>query len=236
MEENSKTFWSVHDPERPRPPVIHPDGGASQPPPSDAEILFDGTSLSGWEHLNSEPVRWQLGEGFVEVLAGTGDIRTREGFGDCQLYVEWAAPLPVKGKGQQRGNSGVFLMEQYEIQVLDSYQNPTYADGQAAAVYGQTPPLVNACLPPGEWQTYHLVFHRPRFDERGVVLQPAFLTLFHNGVLVQDHVRLTGPTAHKKRPPYVKHAARLPLRLQDHGDLVRFRRIWIRDLERISPE
>jgi len=231
MEHTEQKTWPVHDPERPNPPVVHPGDAALQAPSSDATVLLDGTTLAGWEHLDGAPAGWTLGNGFVEVAAGTGDIRTRQSFGDCQLYVEWAAPVPVEGEGQQRGNSGVFLMAQYEIQVLDSYENPTYADGQAAAIYGQMPPLVNACLPPGAWQTYQILFRRPRFDSSGQVRRPAFMTIFHNGILVQDHVRLTGPTAHKERPPYTEHPPRLPLRLQDHGDPVRFKRIWIRDLE-----
>lgn len=236
MEPAEHKQWAVHDPERPLPPVIHPGDVSLHSPPSDAAVLFDGTTLSGWKHLDGRPARWHLEDGFMEVTAGTGDIQTQDSFGDCQLYVEWATPVPVKGEGQQRGNSGVFLMAQYEIQVLDSYENPTYADGQAAAIYGQKPPLVNTCLPPGEWQTYDIVFRRPRFDQAGRVRRPAIMTIFHNGVLVQDHVRLTGPTAHKERPPYTKHPPRLPLRLQDHGDPVRFKRIWIRDVEAEGPE
>jgi hypothetical protein len=164
-------------------------------------------------------------------VAKTGSIRTKQGFGDCQLHVEWATPAVVVGNSQERGNSGVFLMDTYEVQVLDSYDNKTYADGSAAAVYGQYPPLVNACRKPGEWQTYDIIFHRPRFDEAGKLLSPARLTVLHNGVLVQDNVELTGPTGHHVRPPYKAHPDRLPLSLQDHGNPVRYRDVWIRSLE-----
>jgi hypothetical protein len=149
-----------------------------------------------------------------------------------QLHVEWAAPSPPSGDGQNRGNSGVFLMGRYEVQVLDSYRNTTYPDGQAAALYGQYPPLVNASRPPGEWQTYDIVFRRPRFDANGKLLSKARVTVFHNGVLVQDAVELTGPTAHHARPAYSAHPDRLPILLQDHGDPVRYRNIWLRNLER----
>ena len=166
----------------------------------------------------------------MEVVASTGNITTTRGFGDVQLHIEWMSPVPAKGEGQERGNSGVFLMGIYEIQVLDSYHNATYADGAAAAIYGQYPPLVNPTRPPGQWQTYDIVFHRPRFDATGNVTRPARMTILFNGILVQDDVALTGPTAHKARPPYAKHADRLPLILQDHGDPVRYRNIWVREL------
>jgi hypothetical protein len=167
----------------------------------------------------------------MEVVAKTGSIRTKTGFGDCQLHVEWAAPTLVSGEGQGRGNSGVFLMDTYEVQVLDSYNNVTYADGMAASVYGQYPPLVNACRKPGEWQIYDIIFHRPRYDAGGKLLAPARMTVLHNGVLVHDNVELTGPTAHKARPPYKVHPDKLPLSLQDHGNPVRYRNIWLRPLE-----
>jgi hypothetical protein len=167
----------------------------------------------------------------MEVVANTGNIETKQGFGDVQLHVEWMAPTPVEGEGQDRGNSGVFLMTFYELQVLDSYQNTTYADGQAGAVFGQYPPLVNASRPPGQWQTYDIVFRRPRFDANGSLQSPARMTVFHNGVLVQDDVTLTGPTAFQRRPAYSRHADRLPIRLQDHAHPVRYRNIWVRDLE-----
>ncbi|GAC1655789.1 MAG: hypothetical protein NVS4B3_20810 [Gemmatimonadaceae bacterium] len=168
--------------------------------------------------------------GYMEAVPGSGGIVSNRGFGDMQLHVEWAAPVPPQGEGQGRGNSGVFLMGMYEIQVLDSYQSVTYADGLASAVYGQHPPLVNATRPPGQWQSYDIIFHRPRFDAAGAVLRPARVTVLHNNVLVQDNVTLTGPTAHKARPPYKLHADKLPIALQDHHNPVRFRNIWVREL------
>jgi 3-keto-disaccharide hydrolase len=224
--------WAVHDETRPLPPVVDPGpAGPPAPAPSDAVVLFDGRDLSGWQDVKGEPAKWKVEGGYMEVVAKTGSIRTKQGFGDCQLHVEWASPAVVIGESQGRGNSGVFLMDIYEIQVLDGYNNKTYADGSAASVYGQYPPLVNACRKPGEWQTYDIIFHRPRFDAAGKVASPARVTVLHNGVLVQDDVELTGPTAHKARPPYKAHADKLPLSLQDHGNPVRYRDIWIRPLE-----
>jgi hypothetical protein len=224
--------WQIHDMNRPMAPVITP-GPAGPPvrPPSDAVVLFNKKDLSNWTDLKGQPARWKVEKGIMEVVPKTGDIRTVQGFGDCQLHVEWMAPSPAKGEGQDRGNSGVFLMGLYEVQVLDCYNNKTYADGQTAAIYGQYPPLVNACRPPGEWQTYDIVFHRPRFDKDGKLLDPARMTVFHNGVLVHWCAVLTGPTAHHARPPYKMHADRLPVALQDHGSPVRFRNIWVRNLE-----
>jgi hypothetical protein len=170
-------------------------------------------------------------DGYMEVTKKGGSIRTKQGFADCQLHVEWAAPAPPVGSGQDRGNSGVFLMNTYEVQVLDSYDSRTYADGMAAAIYGQYPPLVNASRKPGEWQTYDIVFHAPRFDAGGTLVSPVRLTVFHNGILVQDDEELTGPTANKARPPYKAHADRLPISLQDHSHPVRFRNIWVRELK-----
>ncbi|MGD2295807.1 MAG: DUF1080 domain-containing protein [Candidatus Aminicenantes bacterium] len=225
--------WKVHDPDRPMPAVVTPGfGGQPVPPPADAVVLFDGTDLSQWTNSKGEPAAWKVKEGYMEVTKKAGSILTKKKFGDCQLHVEWASPSEVSGKGQGRGNSGVFLMNTYEVQVLDCYENKTYADGMTAAVYGQYPPLVNACRPPGEWQMYDIVFTRPRFEADGKLGQPARMTVFHNGILIHDHVRLTGPTAHKKRPPYKHHPDRLSLSLQDHGDPVRYRNIWIRDLEK----
>jgi hypothetical protein len=167
----------------------------------------------------------------LEVVPRTGGIQTAQSFGDVQLHIEWAAPAEIRGEGQGRGNSGVFFGGgRYEVQVLDSYDNRTYADGQAAALYGQYPPMVNASRPPGEWQTYDIVFRGPRFDAQGNVTRPARVTVFHNGVLVQDNTELAGPTTHQARPPYQAHPERLPISLQDHGDLVRFRNIWVREL------
>ncbi|MBW3553652.1 MAG: DUF1080 domain-containing protein [Gemmatimonadetes bacterium] len=227
--------WPVHSTARPRPPVVDP-GPAAPPsrPPSDAVVLFDGTDLSSWRADDGGPARWRVGGsgagGWFEVVPGTGSLVSAASFGDVQLHIEWASPRPVRSEGQDRGNSGVYLMDTYEVQVLDSYENPTYADGQAAAFYGQHPPLMNATRPPGEWQSYDIVFRAPRFDAAGRVTRPARVTVLHNGVLVHDAVELTGPTAHEDRPPYEAHAPRLPISLQDHGAPVRYRNIWVRDL------
>lgn len=232
------TKWKIHDPEHPLPTVISPGTASTQDapgrPPSDAIVLFDGRDLSRWAHKDGSAPKWRVENGYAEVVAQTGYIYTRDSFGDCQLHVEFSEPTPPKGESQERGNSGVFLMGSYEIQVLDSYENKTYADGQAAAVYGQYPPQVNASRPPGQWQSYDIVFHGPRFDTSGKLLRPARVTVLHNGVLVQDNVELSGPTAHGMRPPYASHAEKLPLALQDHGDPVRFRNIWIRELKTVE--
>jgi hypothetical protein len=229
------TRWKIHDTGRPQPPVISPGTASTQDspgrPPSDAVVLFDGKDLSKWAHKDGSAAKWKVENGYAEVVAKTGYLYTREAFGDCQVHVEFIEPTPPKGESQERGNSGVFLMGLYEIQVLDSYENKTYADGQAAAVYGQYPPLVNASRPPGQWQTYDIVFHGPRFDKDGKLLRPARVTVFHNGVLAQDNVEPSGPTAHGKRPPYEAHPEKLPLALQDHNNPIRFRNIWIRDLK-----
>lgn len=229
------TKWKIHDPSRPLPPVIDPGTPSTQDspgrPPSDAVVLFGGKDLSKWAHKDGSAAKWKVENGYAEVVEKTGYIYTREAFGDCQLHVEFAEPVPPKGESQERGNSGVFLMGLYEIQVLDSYENKTYADGQASAVYGQYPPLVNASRPPGQWQSYDIVFHGPRFDAAGKLKRPARVTVFHDGLLVQDNVELTGPTAHGERPPYKAHPEKLPLGLQDHGNPVRYRNIWIRELK-----
>ncbi len=225
--------WKIHDPNRPLPPIVDPGTAFTQETPgrapSDAVVLFDGKDLSHWADKDGKPSKWKVENGYMEVVAGSGYNSTRDAFGDCQLHVEFSEPSPGKGESQERGNSGVFLMGLYEIQVLDSYENKTYADGQASAVYGQYPPQVNASRPPGQWQTYDIVFHRPHFQD-GKVTQPARLTVLHNGVLVQDNVELTGPTAHGERPPYKPGPDKLPLQLQDHGNPVRYRNIWIREL------
>jgi len=226
------TRWPIHSTERPRPPVVRPPANTwTVAPPADATVLFGGADLARWQKEGGGAAGWKVEHGHVEVVPGAGGIATRDGFGDAQLHVEWMAPLPAVGEGQERGNSGVFLMGRYEVQVLDSYDNITYADGQAAAIYGQYPPLVNVSRPPGEWQSYDIIFHRPRFDAQGKVTRPARMTVLHNGVLVHDDVELSGPTAHQRRPPYERHDDRLPLSLQDHGTRVRYRNIWIRSLE-----
>lgn len=225
--------YRVHDSERPQPRVVGPGtpGTPERPgsPPSDAVALFDGTDVSGWRGVDGGEARWKVADGYMQVVARTGDIQTLEEFGDCQLHLEWAAPAQVSGESQGRGNSGVFLMGLYEIQVLDCYDNPTYADGTTAALYGQYPPLVNACRPPGEWQSYDVIWEAPRFDGERLV-RPAYLTVAHNGVVVQNHVEVLGATGHRKLPAYRPHPPTGPLRLQDHGNPVRFRNIWYREL------
>jgi hypothetical protein len=194
-------------------------------------VLFDGQGLAKWISHDGGDVKWIVADNVLEVVPKTGDIRTREDFGDCHLHIEWATPAEVKGDGQGRGNSGVFLMGMYEIQVLDSYDNVTYADGQAAAIYGQYPPLVNASRKPGEWQTYDIFFVAPRFEGERLA-SPAYVTVIHNGILVHHHRAFLGPTGHKIIPAYdVPHGPKGPIRLQDHGDPVRYRNIWLRPTE-----
>ena len=223
--------WLIHDLQRPQPPVVTP---AKQdlpvPAPDDARVLFDGTDLRQWRSADGTEPRWMIREDYMESVPNSGYLVSAESFGDVQLHLEWAAPSVPKGKGQERGNSGVFLMGKYELQILDSYESRTYPDGQAAAIYGQYPPLVNACLPPGDWQSYDLVFRRPHFDSQGKVVSPARLTVLHNGMLVHEGRDLFGPTSWLKHHPYTPHADRLPLALQDHGNPVRFRNIWLREL------
>ncbi len=227
--------WLAHDRDRPLPPVVQP-GQPSTPdqagqPPSDAIVLFNGQDLSQWAAMNGNPTRWIVRDGYMECVSGSGYIRTIQNFGDCQLHLEWAAPTPAEGEGQGRGNSGLFFgRDRYEIQVLDSYQNKTYADGSAGSVYIQYPPLVNASRPPGQWQSYDIVWTAPRFDAEGTLLSPARITAFHNGVLIQNHVELTGPTGWLQRAPYSAHPEKLPIALQDHGNPVRYRNIWVRPL------
>ena len=226
--------WKIHDRNRPNPPVVTSGTVSTQDaagkPPSDAVILFDGKDSSHWLQKDGSPSKWTVADGYMEVAPKTGEIHTKESFGDCQLHVEFREPSPPKGEDQDRGNSGVFLMGEYEIQVLDSYNSKTYADGQAGAVYGQYPPLVNASRAPGEWQTYDIIWHGPRFDASGKLTRPAHVTVIHNGVLVQDNVELTGPTGHHVRPPYKAGPDKAPLALQDHNHPVRYRNIWIRNL------
>jgi hypothetical protein len=226
--------WLPNDTRRPLPSVVTP---AAQPggAPSDATILFDGKNLNAWEGEDGQPAPWRVEDGDMVVVPGAGDIRTRQGFGDCQLHVEWMEPSPAKGNDQSRGNSGVMLMSLYEIQVLDMWRNKTYADGEVGAIYGQYPPLVGAWRKPGEWQTYDIVFRRPRFDASGHLISPAHITVFQNGILVQDDTQPTGPTAFHDRPPYMPGPDRLPLTLQDHGSPVRYRNIWVRELPALAP-
>ncbi len=209
------------------PPIVTP--GSLQAPPSDAIVLFDGDDLSAWQSMDGDAAGWLLEDSDLVVKAGAGDIRTVETFTDVQLHIEWATPKEVVGDSQGRGNSGVFLMSEYEVQVLDSFDNRTYSNGQAASVYKQHIPLVNASRRPGKWQTYDIVFTAPVFGTHGRVVHPARVTVFHNGVLVQNNVTLHGPTEFIGEPQYKAHGA-APLKLQDHGNPVRYRNIWIRRL------
>lgn len=223
--------WPIHSSERPQPPVVDPGPvPPPSPPPSDAVVLFDGGDLSRWRAEDGGPAPWRVVDGAIEVAPHTGSLVTRDSFGDVQLHIEWRTPSEIEGEGQERGNSGVYLMGLYELQVLDSHDNPTYPDGQAGAIFGQYPPLVNASRGPGEWQDYDVVFHAPRFDASGRLLSPARMTAFQNGVLIQDGIQLTGPTAFQRRPPYEAHPARLPITLQDHEFPVRYRNVWIREI------
>ena len=223
--------WKIHDMTRPVPVQVGASPQLPVPPPSDATVLFDGTDMSNWRAADGSPARWVIRDGSLAAVPGGGPVYSRDGYGDIQLHIEWAAPTPARGKGQGRGNSGVFLMGKYEVQVLDSHENRTYVDGQAAAVYGQYPPLVNASLPAGEWQSYDIVFRRPRFRPDGSVARPARITVLHNGVLVQDNSEIWGPTSWLQHLPYESHPDRLPLSLQDHGNPVLYRNIWLRELD-----
>jgi hypothetical protein len=217
--------YRVHDPARPYPPVVRP-GAQVGAAPSDATVLFAGADLSQWTPAKQP---WKVENGYLEVVPNGGDLRTREKFGDVQLHVEWAAPAMVRNNSQDRGNSGIFLQGRYEVQVLDSFENPTYADGQAGAIYGQWPPLVNPVRKPGEWQAYDIIFEAPRFD--GTTLtKPAYVTVFLNGVLLHHHKELMGPTVHRALASYSPHPAEDSLVLQDHQQPVRYRNIWVRRL------
>ena len=228
--------YHVHDYNRPHPPVVTPSptpGG----PPSDAIVLFDGKDLSKWTAHASTITKaggagdpeWKVGDGYFEVVPKTGDLVTKEKFGDCQLHIEWASPAQIEGKSQSRGNSGVILMSRYEIQVLDSDNNPTYADGQAGAIYGQWPPLANAVRKTGEWNSYDIVFEAPKFEGEKLV-QPAYITVFLNGVLLHNRKASMGPMVYRQVAHYVPQPAEDSLLLQNHGSKVRYRNIWIRRL------
>lgn len=217
--------WCVHDSRRPQPRVVAP--GTATTAPGDALVLFDGKDLSKWTS-GGEPAKWKVVDGCFEIN-GTGDIETRDSFGDCQIHLEWCAPNPPSGDSQGRGNSGIYLMQRYEVQILDCFQNRTYPDGQTAALYGQKPPLVNVCRPPGEWQSYDIVFEAPRFEGEKLV-KPARVTVLHNGVVVHHAQEYIGATGHREVAGYSPHADRLPFRLQDHGNPVRFRNVWVRPL------
>jgi hypothetical protein len=231
--------WHVHDPDRPQPPVVTPGDAFSQeaPAPSDAEMLFDGKDLSKWETESGKDATWKVQDGYVETQRG-GGIRTRGKWADFQLHVEFSEPNPPHGTGQGRGNSGILINDMYEVQVLDSYNAKTYADGQCGAIYGQQPPLVNASKPPGQWQTYEIIFESPRWNEGGELIKKAIITVIQNGVVVQNHYELVGMTdgingllpwkSLSKYPP--PHPPDVFIELQDHNNPVAYRNIWIRRL------
>jgi hypothetical protein len=219
--------YHKHDPDRPLPTEVVPGDPSTQEQvgtaPSDAIVLFDGTDTSQWQ-----PNEWKIENG--ELEATKGDIDTKQSFGDCQLHLEWQAPDPPRGPQMNRGNSGVYLMSRYEVQIADSYTEKIYPDGSAAAIYGETPPMVNATLPPGKWQTYDIIFTAPVFDGDKLV-KPATVTMFHNGLLVHHNTVIHGPCAWREIVPYELHPPKQPLRLQAHGNPVRFRNIWVRPLD-----
>jgi Domain of Unknown Function (DUF1080) len=213
----------------PEAPVVTP-GKTAHDAPSDAIILFDGKNFSNWEGDKNQSIGWTIDNSAMVVKGGTGGIKTKRGFGDCQMHIEFRTPAEVKGDGQGRGNSGIFLMGKYELQVLDNYSNKTYVNGQAGSMYKQLPPLVNACRPPGEWQTYDIVFTAPRFYDDGRLKSQARITVIHNGVLVQNNTTIWGSTEYIGSPVYKKHSDKEPIFLQDHGNPTAFRNIWIREL------
>lgn len=227
------------DPKKqPQPPVVTPkpyDAEAAKAP-QDAIVLFDGSesSVANWTARNGQPTKWKLVDGALESVRGGGYIQSKQEFGSCRLHIEFATPSTVKGNGQGRGNSGVFLMGQYEVQVLDSFENQTYPDGQCGALYGRAKPLVNASRPPGEWQTFDITFHRPLFDEKGNVVRKARFHVVHNGHVIHDNIELSGGTGWKgphSISEYRKHGDKGPVQMQDHGNPVRFRNIWIEKLD-----
>jgi hypothetical protein len=232
--------WHVHDIRRPAPPVVTPGELSTYDkpgtPPSDAIVLFDGKDLSNWCHNNPEEpgellaAQWKVQDGYFEVTPSTGNLLTIDSFGSCQLHVEWQTPTPGRGDSQGRGNSGIFLMDSFEVQVLDSFKNRTYADGQAGAMYGQYPPMVNASREPGQWQIYDILFEAPVFSLEGKIETPAKLTLMHNGVYLHNRREYYGPTGGGVVPQYRTLTPAAPIRLQNHGNPVRYRNIWIRPL------
>jgi hypothetical protein len=233
------TPWRVHDADRPRPPVIAPGATFSHlaPAPADAIVLFDGKDLTKWTDSKGADARWKVGDGVFETVRGTGMIRTRDKFTDFQLHLEFATPETVRGSSQGRGNSGVMINGMYEVQILDSYENPTYADGQAGALYGQQPPVVNASKPPGQWQTYDIIFESPRWNAAGELVKKAAVTVIHNGVVLHHRQEYFGRTdgiggiAHKSLGTYGKpHPPAVYIELQDHNNPVRFRNIWAREI------
>ena len=213
----------------PVPKIVAP-GKTSQDAPADAIVLFNGKDFSAWNGKGGKPVEWTIADGAMTVKGGSGEIISKQGFGDCQLHIEWRTPAVVKGEGQGRGNSGIFLMGKYELQVLDSYNNKTYSNGQAGSIYKQLIPLVNASKAPGEWQTYDIIFTAPKFAADGRLQAQARITVIHNGVLIQNNQAIWGGTEYIGIAEYKPHGMKEPLVLQDHGDAVSFRNIWIREL------
>ncbi len=225
--------WHVHDPNRPVPPIVTPGAAFSHgaPPPSDATVLFNGTDLSHWTDDKGGDPKWVIHGDYMECVPHSGYIYSKDKFGDFQLHLEWAEPKEVVGNSQERGNSGVFLQGVFEVQVLDNYNNPTYPDGQCGAIYGQSPPLANVCKKPDEWQTYDIVFQSARWDENHHLVSPAYVTAIQNGVLIQNHQPVLGPTGHKILAIYDKELPPTgPIALQDHGNPIRFRNIWVRSI------
>jgi hypothetical protein len=229
--------WAIHDMNRPQPPRVEP--GENGAPPSDAIILFSGKpeDIQKWksDKPNGEPTKWEVVDGVLQCVPGSGYIRTVEEFGDCQLHVEWSAPSKVEGNSQGRGNSGVFLMGQVEVQVLDNHNNPTYADGFASSIYGINPPAANPLRAPGQWQSYDIIFRRPIFKD-GQQIDPGYITVFVNGVLTQDHTPLEGGGGHKGRSKPRAFPEKGPFKIQDHGNPVRFRNIWVRELKPVDSQ
>lgn len=211
----------------PEPRIVTPGLGSSAP--SDAIVLFDGTHADHWEHANGTQVQWVIEDGVMTVVGGTGSIFTKEKFGDCQLHLEWSAPEVIEGDGQGRGNSGVFLQNRYEVQILDNYQNRTYSNGQASSIYKQSIPLVNAISSPGEWNSYDIIFKAPTFNTDGVRTSPGFITVLHNGVLTQNHTEIKGTTEYIGLPNNQAHGEDI-IQLQDHSNPVSYRNIWLRKL------
>lgn len=227
------TKWHVHDGQRPQPRIVKPAETFSHkaPAPSDAIVLFDGEDLSKWQHGNGNAAKWKIENGYMEVTPKSGSIRTKDKFADFQLHLEFATPSKIDGDGQGRGNSGVLFNGVYEVQVLDSYDNKTYPDGQAGAIYGQTPPLVNASKPPGEWQSYDIIFESPRWDESGKLVKKANVTVIHNGVLLHHKREYMGTTPHATNGHYKRaHPPEVFIELQDHNNPMRFRNIWLRSI------
>ena len=223
--------YAVHDMTRPQPAIVTPGPACISSAPSDAIVLFGGKDLSAWSKAGSDaPAGWSVKDGVATITAGSGNIATRQSFGDCQVHIEWMVPVELKCESQHGCNSGLFFHSRYEIQILNSSGNVTYADGMAGSLYGQYPPMVNPCRPQGEWNTFDVVFRGPRFDASAGIVRTATVTLIFNGVLVQDDVELLGATAHGARATYSSHPDTGPIMLQDHGDPLKFRNIWIRPL------